>query len=207
MSTLAHLFFLKCHGEGALFKKLSQRHNTLPVTEFTLCRASLKCATVRLNKGNNVSLLLVSGSNEINQSLGEESACASLFCHRRRVRRWRRGWAWCKSKRLSVHQRRQGSDTIGHGHQWPSIPEQWVIIGALRGPNRLTDGWTWEDVFVWTEWRRNAALLGQRRTSESRTSFFLRVTIKPPSVLLAGFKSNAPVSRPEWPWCTLLSKM
>lgn len=61
-----HLFILNWHCEGAVIKRLSQKVHTH--TPRDLVRPPLKCANVLPNKGNNVSLLLVSGSNEINQS-------------------------------------------------------------------------------------------------------------------------------------------
>lgn len=143
-----HLFFLNCHSEGAVIKGLSQRHtHTLPVTQFALHSASLKCATVLPNKGNNVSLLLVSGSNEINQSLGEESACASLFCHQCRDIGGGRDEPDVNQKTFSAPRETR----FRHYQPWPSVTlnsRTMTHYGALRGLNRLTDRKTCKGVHV-----------------------------------------------------------
>lgn len=142
-----HLFFLNCHCEEAVIKRLSQRHTHTPCDLVHPLQCLFEMCHCAPKKGNNVFLLLVSGSNEINQSLGEESACASLFCHQCRDVGGGRDEPDVNQKTFSSPEETR----FRHYQPWPSVTlNPWTMshYGVLRGLNRLTDTWTWKGVNV-----------------------------------------------------------
>ena len=142
---MEHLFFLNCHCEGAVIKRLSQRH-THTHSQWLSSPSTVSLWNVPLCSRTKVIMSLfslVSGSNEINQSLGEESACASLFCHQCRDVGGGRDEPDVNQKTFSSPE-----ETWFRQYQpSPSVTlNPWTMghYGAPRSLNRLTDGWTWK---------------------------------------------------------------
>lgn len=103
---------------------VTQHKKSLSVTKFTLRCVSLKSAPVHPNGGNHVSAAGMWVEGDQWRRIRLAVALLSLLSGRR----WRQGWARCKSKGFQFNPEETGSDAISPGYKWPSIPEQWVIM-------------------------------------------------------------------------------
>lgn len=86
---------------------------SLSVTKFTLRCVSLKSAPVHPNGGNHVSAAGMWVEGDQWQRIGFAVALLSLLSGRR----WRQGWARCKSKGFQFNPEETGSDAISPGYK------------------------------------------------------------------------------------------